>query len=153
MQANISNNVNCSTGTGAWTMSGSGNSVIRSITGGSTVLTNEAQHTIQGTGNLGSSNLGINNKGTIIANQATPLTVAPSTTAFMTNTGTLKATSGGTLSFSNNSFLTSTGGVVQADDLSTVNLPTGFIFNGTTLTTSGSASSTLRLAPRKRSKT
>ncbi len=76
MQANISNNVTF-TGTGAWTMSGSGNSVIRSITGGSTVLTNEAQHTIQGTGNLGSSNLGINNKGTIIANQATPLTVAP----------------------------------------------------------------------------
>jgi hypothetical protein len=54
----------------------------------SDTLTNKS--TIEGTGTIGDSNpMGITNAGTIIANQSTPLTIAPDALLGFTNTGTL----------------------------------------------------------------
>jgi hypothetical protein len=126
------------TGNGVWTMSGTAlsSSVIRSSVGAPT-LTNDAQHTIQGQGNIGSfTNIIIDNKGTILANQAIPLQITTSASGSFVNSGTLRATAGATLTVS--SGVTSTGGMIVADEASTVNFTTrGAAFDGTTFTTTG----------------
>jgi len=54
--------------------------------------------TIEGAGTIGDSNpVGITNAGTIIANQATPLTISPDSVLGFSNTGTLTVNSGSVL--------------------------------------------------------
>ena len=60
-------------------------------------LTNDAGNTIQGSGNPGDAQLNLNNAGIVNANQSTALTISPGSGNSVTNTGTLEATSGGTL--------------------------------------------------------
>ena len=56
-------------------------------------LTNKS--TIEGAGSIGDSNpMGITNFGTIIANQSTPLTIAPDSVLGFSNTGKLTVASG-----------------------------------------------------------
>ena len=81
-------------GAGTLTLSNSaGNFIFGS--NGTNVLTN--QSTIQGAGNIGNGSLGLNNSGTINANQATMLTLQITSSSTATNTGTLEATAGATL--------------------------------------------------------
>jgi hypothetical protein len=101
-------------------------------------LTN--QSTIQGGGNIGwNGSLGsgnsFTNKGTIKSNQTTPLSIGVGSGTF-TNTGTLEATNGSTLSLSGGT-ITNTGGAIHADPGSTVQLANGITITGGTLTTSG----------------
>jgi hypothetical protein len=59
-------------------------------------LTNE--NTIEGAGNIGSSDpMGITNSGTILANSKSPLTISPDLTLGFTNTGKLMVSKGSTL--------------------------------------------------------
>ncbi len=95
-------------------------------------------NTIQGAGHIGNTQMGLNNQGTINANigggGANPLIIDTAGTG--SNTGTMEATSGGTLellgSFNN------TGGKIQAMGAgSKVLLGPDTSFSGGTLTTSG----------------
>lgn len=62
-------------------------------------LTNKS--TIEGAGSIGDSNpMGIVNAGTIIANQSTPLTIAPDSVLGFSNTGTLIVNSGSVMNIS-----------------------------------------------------
>src|SRR5580765_701153 len=122
------------TGGGMLTMSNNPNNVIGIFGGGLTNVNN----TIQGAGQIGNTQMGFNNEGTINANVggggANPLIVDPAGTG--SNTGTMEATNGGTLevqaSFNN------TGGKIQAMGAgSKVLLGPDTSFSGGTLTTSG----------------
>ena len=104
-------------------------------------LTN-VNNTITGFGNLGNGTLTLVNQGTINANgivSSGALTVQPGSSG-MTNTGTLEATNQATLIL--NGTFNNTGGTIQALGESgggvtpTVQLLTGTVINGGTLTTS-----------------
>jgi hypothetical protein len=84
------------TGTGVWTMNNHANNIIRGVVNGVT-LTNDTDHTIQGSGDIGSFSSNLINNGTIIANQATPLQISSPNLVTVTNNGTLRATNGATL--------------------------------------------------------
>jgi len=121
------------TGGGMLTMSNNPNNVVGVFGGGLTNVNN----TIQGAGQIGNTQMGLNNQGTINANiggaGANPLIVDPAGTAG--NTGTMEATNGGTLelqaSFNNK------GGKIQAVGAgSMVLLGPNTSFDGGTLTTS-----------------
>ncbi len=71
-------------------------------------LTN--QSTIQGSGNIGDNQMTLVNSGTINANVSNPLIIQPS--GGTTNTGTMEASSGGTLVLDNS--ITNKGGVIKA---------------------------------------
>jgi hypothetical protein len=83
------------TGGGALNMSNNPNNVIGIFGGGLSNVNN----TIQGAGHIGNTQMGLNNQGTINANigggGANPLIIDTAGTG--TNTGTMEATSGGTL--------------------------------------------------------
>jgi fibronectin-binding autotransporter adhesin len=122
------------TGSGTVTMSNSANNTIGVFGGGLSNLNN----TIQGAGQIGNTQMGLNNQGTINANiggpGANPLIINTAGTG--SNTGTMEATNGGTLqlqaSFSN------TGGKIEATGAgSTVIMGPDTSFSGGTLTTSG----------------
>src|SRR6266852_1890618 len=122
------------TGGGTLNMSNNPNNVIGIFGGGLTNVNN----TIQGAGHIGNTQMGLNNQGTINANigggGANPLIIDTAGTG--ANTGTMEATSGGTLellgSFNN------TGGKLQAMGAgSKVLLGPDTSFSGGTLTTSG----------------
>jgi hypothetical protein len=122
------------TGGGTVTMSNSANNTIGVFGGGLTNLNN----TIQGAGQIGNTQMGLNNQGTIDANiggaGANPLIINTAGTG--SNTGTMKATNGGTLevlaSFNN------TGGNIEAVGAgSRVILGPDTSFSGGTLTTTG----------------
>ncbi len=85
-------------GDGALVMSNNGNNRIFGATSDA-ALTNGANHTIEGAGQIGINNGGfafaLTNNGTILANQSTTLTIAP--TGNTTNNGTFQANSGSTL--------------------------------------------------------
>jgi len=100
--------------------------------GGGATLIN--QSTIQGQGALGIGELAINNQGVINANSGT-FSVQP---ASMTNTGTLEASSGGTLALVNGTETSynNTGGTIQALSGGIVQLDDG-TYTGGTLTTTG----------------
>ena len=95
------------TGGGKVTMS---NNAQNLIFGAATadILTN--QETIQGSGSIGDGQMTLVNSGTINANQPVALTVAAN--GGTTNTGTIEATSGGTLGFSGTT-VTNTGGTID----------------------------------------
>jgi hypothetical protein len=98
------------------TLTGSGKVMMTStncISGAGNAFTN--QNTIMGAGTIGDSNpMGITNNGTILANQASPLTIVPDITGF-TNNGALMVNKGSVLNingkFNNYSGTTLTGGV------------------------------------------
>ena len=104
--------------------------------GGSGSLTNPAGNTIQGAGQIGINEgsgfaFTLTNNGTIDANQSNSLTVAPYNT--LTSSGTLEATSGGTLIVNNPSW--SSTGTLSASAGSTLDLQGGF--TATSLTNNG----------------
>jgi fibronectin-binding autotransporter adhesin len=151
---------------GNLTLSGGGtvmlsNSTQNFIGGAATtdVLTNK--ETIQGAGNIGNGQIGLTNSGTINANQTTALIIQDGFGAGATNTGTIEATAGGKLELLNTTF-TNTGGTISANGStlqvngSTINgghvtltgasllqMNTGAIHGGSTLT--NSATGTIEL--------
>ena len=125
------------TGTGTVTMSNSAANFIWGLNAAN-VLTNAAGHTIQGSGNIGNTgNMGLDNQGLIDANQPNALTVQLNNTAGVTrsNSGTMQASSGGTLTIASTN-LDNTNGTIQALAGSTVNINGGRITGGL-LTTAG----------------
>jgi len=106
--------------------------------GASTTLIN--QQTIRGAGALGfEGNFNFNNQGTVDAQGVNPLSIR-TTFGTMLNTGTLQASSGGTLQLilgTSGPSLNNTGGTVKALTGSTVQIK-GLPISGGTLTTLGS---------------
>ncbi len=121
------------TGTGNVTM---GNGGPNYIYGAATGLTLTNAETIQGAGNIGNGNLALVNNGTIDANvTGGTLTLLLAGTS-STNTKTMEATNGGTLTF--NTTLTQMGvGTITAATGSAVDLFNNASITGGTLTTSG----------------
>ena len=104
---------------------------------GADVLTN-VNNLIQGSGQIGAADMSLVNQtsGIIDANQATPLTI--NTSNGTTNTGTLEATSGGTLIFAGIDTYTNTGGTILASGTgSVVSLQGNLTIAGGTLNTAG----------------
>jgi autotransporter-associated beta strand protein len=113
------------TGTGVWQMTPiSNNSVTTSNGAGLDVLTNDAMHTIRGTGTIGQfGGLTFLNKGLVDANHSAGLNIRGDN-AVVSNMGTMRASSGGTLHFFRSAFTNT--GVLEALDGSTVDMD---IFN------------------------
>ena len=125
-------------GTGTVTMSNHANNRIYGSPATS-VLTHAAGHTIQGAGQIGVGQMGLANAGLIDANQSTALTVSLNNNAGVTrtNSGTLRASAGGTLSIIQ-ALLDNAGGTIAALDASAVNITGGGTrITGGTLSTSG----------------
>jgi fibronectin-binding autotransporter adhesin len=121
------------TGGGTVTM---GNSVNNRIYGvaGSDVLTN-ANNLIQGSGNIGVGQMGLNNQGTIDANQTTALTIQTSNGT--TNSGTLEATAGANLILNGDTYTNTTGTILSSGTNSVVTLENNTVNGGTLNTASG----------------
>jgi hypothetical protein len=117
-------------GTGTFTMS---NSIDNFIVGtaASNTLTN--QSTIQGAGNIGVGQMALNNSGTIDANQSAGLMLQISNGA--TNTGTLEASNGATLTFAGGTYANTGGTILNA--ASTILFGFGVTINGGTITQTG----------------
>src|SRR6202022_5132773 len=117
-------------GSGTVTMS---NSTANLITGstGTDMLTN--QQTIQGAGNIGFGAMALSNSGTIDANQTNALTLQISNGA--TNTGTLEATSGGTLIVNGGTYANAGGKILN--NASTLVFQGASTINGGTITQNG----------------
>jgi len=141
------------TGSGTLVMN-PGNTLQRSrisSTNGSFVLTNDTDHTIMGSGWIGQNNMGIVNKGTIVAdNAAAPLYINPNS-KLLDNQGTLPAESRATLAvldgLKNYGSNTLTGGTYYA--AGTIKLPvaaTGIVTNAATIVLDGPSSAILRYA-------
>jgi hypothetical protein len=124
------NNTVTLSGGGTVTLGNNPNNRIYSSGGGGRLVN---QETIQGGGQLGVGQTAITNSGTINANVANELIVAPSGSG-VTNTGTMEASGGGTLDLRGG--YTNTGGLIEALAGSTVAMD-GATINGGTLTTSG----------------
>ena len=116
-------------GSGTVTLGNNGANRIYSASNGTFVN----QETIQGAGQIGVGQTAISNSGIIDANDSSTLFLSPNGSG-VTNTGTLAASSGGTLELAG--AYTNTGGVIQSLTGSTVELDAANISNGT-LTTSG----------------
>jgi hypothetical protein len=120
-------------GTGTVNLSNNANNYIYGAAG-TDVFTND--QTIQGSGQLGDNQLTFVNNGTINANQSNALVIDAS--GGTTNTGTLEATAGGTLTLQGY-IITNTGATIQANGVTgtggsaTVNLDNGVTINGGTL--------------------
>jgi hypothetical protein len=141
------------------TLSNNANNVIQ---GSATTDTLTNQETIQGAGNIGNGQMTLVNSGTINANQSAGLTIQVS--GGVTNTGTLEATAGSTLALVGTStVVANTGGTISANGgtlqmfgstinggtvtltgTSNLQLNTGTIHGGSTLT--NSATGTIEVA-------
>jgi hypothetical protein len=127
-------------GSGTLTLVDSGNpqNFISGVSG-SDILTNK--QTIQGSGVIGNGSMGLNNTGTIDADNAdNSLTI--NTNSGTTNTGTLEATNGATLFLANDTFNNS-GGTIKATGGSSVQLASGVTIEGGTLSTDSGHGSTI----------
>ena len=133
---------------GSLTLSGNGTIDLTSTNGqysgyiygvGGSVLTTSSN--IVGAGTVGDGDLNIANSGTINANiSGATLTVDPdtcSTCTVNTNTGTLEATGGGTLSLDNGTWTQTGAGKITAATGSTVLLDNNVSITGGTLSTTG----------------
>ncbi len=87
-------------GTGSLTLSNNANNSVGELGPGMT-LQNGAQHTIQGAGTIGDSELALVNQGSIVANQSAGLTI---TAGSITNTGQISVTAGNTLGIAYGTF-------------------------------------------------
>ncbi|HXN20291.1 MAG TPA: hypothetical protein VN875_18280 [Candidatus Binatus sp.] len=117
-------------GTGTFTMSNSMDNFIVG-TAASNMLTN--QSTIQGAGDIGLGSMALNNSGTIDANQPAGLILQISNGA--TNTGTLEASNGATLTFAGGTYANTGGTILNA--ASTILFDGGVTINGGTITQTG----------------
>lgn len=110
------------------------NWIFRTTAGGSLVNVN---NTIQGAGNLGwnGSPTSITNQATVIANGTNPLNVDAA--GGFTNTGVLRATSGGILDMRNGVFA-NVGGLIEAQNASSVRLNGNATIAGGNLSATGS---------------
>src|SRR5712692_9526224 len=121
------------TGGGTLNMSNNPNNVI-GYGGGPLINVN---NTIQGAGQIGNTQMGLNNQGTINANIAGTNRLILDPAGTTTNTGTVEATNGGTLEVQG-SIYANTGGTIQAVGAgSTVLLEQSITISGGTVTTSG----------------
>jgi len=117
-------------GTGTFTMSNNANNYITGLSAAN-MLTN--QSTIQGAGDIGLGSMALNNSGTIDANQSAGLILQIGNGA--TNTGTLEASNGATLTFAGGTYA-NTGGMIL-NDASTIVFNGGVTINGGTVTQTG----------------
>ena len=104
------------------------------------VLTNAADHTIEGSGRIGAAQLRLDNAGLIVANHANALTLNLQSGSTSTNTGTLRAEAGRTLTLSTGGSgftVDNTGGLIEALDGGQVQLRNSIRVEGGTLATSG----------------
>ncbi|MEM7078889.1 MAG: choice-of-anchor D domain-containing protein [Pseudomonadota bacterium] len=131
---------------GTATLSGSGsvlgtNATLSRIDGVGT-LTQEANHTIQGIGLVGAGTLTLLNEGNINANvnggvlSLDGFGTGTNATSGLMNTGTLQASNGGILDLGNDR-LDNSGGVIIAQDGSTVSMSSGLVLEGGALNTVG----------------
>lgn len=120
------------TGGGTVAMGDSGTNRIRSDTG--TLRLTNVNNTIRGSGQIGTDSMALTNQSVIQADQGTPLTIDPSADGVI-NTGTLRATNNATLTLNGGNFF-NTGGTIEAQTGSTVNV-TFSLIEGGTLTSSG----------------
>lgn len=120
------------TGGGAVSLSNHANNRIFAAGGGSLV---NADNTLAGAGQIGLGQTTISNNGTIIANLPTDLILRPDAGG-LTNGGTLRADSGGTLVLQVGDYFNA-GGLVEALDGSVVEM-NGATLSGGTLATTGS---------------
>ena len=108
------------------------------IIGGTGTLTN-VKNTISGSGNIGNGTMGLNNQGTIDADQSVPLIINASGT--VSNSLTMEATNGATLQLDAGTYTQTTAGNILASEtgnaLSAVNLESGVVINGGKLTITG----------------
>ncbi len=100
------------TGSGTVTLGNNAANLLRN-NAAADVLTHGATHTIQGAGNILQGIGGLDNAGTILANQGAPLTIDPGALP-VNNTGTLGAAAGGTLLLASGVF-NNAGGSIEAD--------------------------------------
>jgi hypothetical protein len=123
-------------GTGTLTMSNNTNNALMGYAQASPGDSLTNQIAIQGAGSItppgGDSFI---NQATVNANQKNPLLINAGY-GTVTNTGTLEATSGGTLEIEGGT-ITNTGGIIHADPGSAVELESGVTISGGTLTTTG----------------
>jgi fibronectin-binding autotransporter adhesin len=121
-------------GTGTVTMS---NNPQNLIFGGvsADVLTVGSTQTIQGAGNIGNGQMALVNNGTINANVSNPLTINVSNGT--TNTGTLEASAGGSLSLFGRTVTNTGAGKIVANTGGTVFLRSGVLVSGGSLTGGG----------------
>src|SRR5262249_35602161 len=102
------------TGGGTVNMGNNSQNRIYSAGNGTGTLVNSTGNTIQGAGQIGVGQMNLNNQGTINANLSSGLTINPGGgSQLVTNTGTLEATAGGTLTLQG--AFTNTGGLIKAD--------------------------------------
>ncbi len=125
-------------GAGTLTMSNNAENFIfgTGSTASTNVLTN--QSTIQGAGNIGDGQMELNNSGTINANQSAGLTLQLSnigTTTTGTNTGTIEATGGNTLTLLGGIYANAGGTILN--NASTLVFSGNVIINGGTITQKG----------------
>ena len=120
------------TGTGTVVLARTGLANSNAVVGGigTPVLTNGALHTFAGEGNIGGGGVAINNSGLMTANvSGRTLTIDPDNVAGVsfTNTGTLRAESGGmlTLTGSGDGRFDNTGGTITSATGGSINLVTG----------------------------
>jgi hypothetical protein len=114
------------TGSGRWILSNSTQNNIGGDPGAR--LIQGANHTIEGAGQLGMNQIALTNHGTIIANQPTALVIDPNASGAI-NTGTMSASSGGTLTLQGGAF-NNAGGLIRAN-ASTVNVNSASVTGGT----------------------
>jgi hypothetical protein len=124
------------TGTGVLTMSDSLGNRIRGSAGSR--LVNDVGHTIQGAGQIGLQQIAITNAGLIVANQSSGIVLDPNASG-MINTGTLRAANGATLTLTGNGggAFDNASGTIEALNGSRVDLISGVVITGGTLTTAG----------------
>lgn len=118
-------------GGGFINMSNSTAARIIGLAGGSLV---NVDNTIRGSGAIGAGILNMTNQGLVLADQPTALVIDPANDPFI-NSGTLRASNGGTLSLTNGS-CDNTGGLIEAENGSLVTLSAAVVSGGE-LTTSG----------------
>ncbi len=132
---------------GATTLTGTTGKVILSnfsgnIIGGTGTLT-IVKNTISGSGNIGNGTMGLNNQGTIDANQSVPLVIQALGT--VSNSLTMEATNGATLQLDAGTYTQTSAGNILASETgnltSTVLLESGMIINGGKLTLTGTTAS------------
>jgi hypothetical protein len=121
-------------GTGTVTLSNNGNNEVYGAAGAD-ILTVASTQTIQGAGNLGSNQMTLVNNGTIDGNVSNALYIQAS--GGTTNTNTLEATAGGTLTLYGNTVTNPGAGKIIAGSGSTVNLEANVTVVGGSLTGTG----------------
>jgi hypothetical protein len=119
---------------GGVTLSGGGvismtNTTANVISGATTTTTlTNSNNTIRGSGQLGANSLQLTNASLVEANQSNPLIVDPSGSG-VTNTGTLRATAGATLTLQGGAY-NNTNGTIEAQNASHVELNTATVTSG-----------------------